>query len=350
MFDQVLAHIGKFVPLLATLAVVALSLWTINFFTLRNQKLTTGSRLPRQLIMLSLFVISIIAVILALPIPESTQSDLLSLLGLVLTGIIALSSTSFVSNAMAGLMLRSVKSFRQGDFIRVESHFGRVTERGLFHTEIQTEDRDLVTLPNLFLATNPVTVVRSSGTIISCDLSLGYDVPYYKIREILKKAAEAAELQEPFVQVMALGDFAISYRVSGYYPEVKHLLSTRSHLKEEVLDHLHKAGVEIVSPTFMNQRQVGDQKFVSPPRGLSQDFAKKHPAPESLIFDKADLAEKIHILEEERKLLEEEIKGLSDDKSNELSPEEIKNQTHLRKQRIESLNIIIEKAKEKKEH
>ena len=51
-----------------------------------------------------------------------------------------------------------------GDFISAGDQFGRVTERGLFHTEIQTETRDLTTVPNLFLVTHPVTTVRSSGT------------------------------------------------------------------------------------------------------------------------------------------------------------------------------------------
>ena len=46
----------------------------------------------------------------------------------------------FIGNVMAGLMLRAVRNFRTGDFVRVEKHFGRVTERGLLHTEIQTED------------------------------------------------------------------------------------------------------------------------------------------------------------------------------------------------------------------
>ena len=60
-----------------------------------------------------------------------------------------------------------MRNFRPGDFVRVGERLGRVTERGLFHTEIQTEDRDLTTLPNLYLVTNPVTVVRASGTIVS---------------------------------------------------------------------------------------------------------------------------------------------------------------------------------------
>ena len=61
---------------------------------------------------------------------DTSRGQLLALLGLALTAVIALSSTTFVANAMAGLMLRSVKSFRPGDFIRVGEQSGRVTERG----------------------------------------------------------------------------------------------------------------------------------------------------------------------------------------------------------------------------
>ena len=53
------------------------------------------------------------------------------------------------------------------DVFVVEGHRGRVSELGLLRTEIQTERRNLTTFPNLYLVTNPVTVVRSSGTFIS---------------------------------------------------------------------------------------------------------------------------------------------------------------------------------------
>ena len=106
---------------------------------------------------------------------------------------------------MAGFMLRTVKSFGLGDFVRVNERFGRVTERGLFHTEIQSEDRDLTTLPNLYLTAHPLKVVRASGTVISCQLSLGYDIPYYKVEPLLKQA----DLD------------AITYKVAGFYAEIK---------------------------------------------------------------------------------------------------------------------------------
>lgn len=91
-------------------------------------------------------------------------------------------------------------------------HFGRVSKRGLFHTEIQTEDRDLITLPNLYLVSHPVTTVRNSGTIISSTVSLGYDVPRGRIEASLLRAAQNAGLQDPFVRIFELGDFSVSYR------------------------------------------------------------------------------------------------------------------------------------------
>ena len=131
---------------------------------------------------------------------------------------------------MAGMMLRAVRSFRPGDFIRVGDYFRRVSEQGLFHVEIQTEDRDLTTMPNLYLVTNPFKVIRSSGTIISAEVSLGYDIPRTKIESLLIEAALAVQLEEPFVLVTELGDFAVTYRISGLFPKVKHILSTRSAL------------------------------------------------------------------------------------------------------------------------
>ncbi len=337
-------RLGDFIPLLVTLTLVVLLLWGINWALLRRAKLTTESRLPRQLTMVAASIVALICVILALPVNDATRGDLLSLLGLVLTGVIALSSTTFVANAMAGLMLRSVRSFRHGDFIRVGEHFGRVTERGLFHTEIQTEARDLLTLPNLHIASNPVTVVRSSGTIITADLSLGYDVPYYRVQPLLKEAAAEIGLQEPFVQIISLGDFSVVYRVSGYYPEVRHLLTMRSRLKESVLDSLHRAGIEIVSPTFMNQRQVGEQQFLAPAKQVSDSFLDRHPPPESLIFDKADKAEKIHILENECKALLDEIKELVQREKDEKI--DLKADIGLREERIKKLENIIRVAKD----
>tara|TARA_Y100001934_G_scaffold269575_1_gene353211 strand:+ start:703 stop:951 length:249 start_codon:yes stop_codon:yes gene_type:complete len=41
------------------------------------------------------------------------------------------------------------------------------------------------TLPGLFVMTQPVRVVRSSGTLISASISLGYEVDRHGVRETL---------------------------------------------------------------------------------------------------------------------------------------------------------------------
>lgn len=286
-----------YLPALAAAVMVALLLWGMDWLLLRRSPdLGAELRLPRQLIMLLLTLAGMLIVLLLIPMSDMARGQILSLLGLVITGVIALSSTTFVANAMAGLMLRAVSSFRSGDFVRIGEQFGRVTERGLFHTEIQTEERELTTLPNLYLVNNPVTVVRTSGTIVSATLSLGYDISRKRIEELLKKAAAEAGLEEPFVQVRSLGDFSVSYRVAGFLEEVKQLLTARSNLQKCILDVLHDDGVEIVSPAFMNQRQLPEVRKVIPEADVAEggsSAAVVEEELEALIFDKAEEAEKL---------------------------------------------------------
>jgi len=241
----------------------------------------------------------LISVIIALPIDRGTKNQLVGLLGLVLTGVIALSSTSFASNAMAGLMLRSVGSFRSGDFIEVEGNFGRVSARGLFHTEIQTENRDLTTLPNLYLVSNPVKVVRSSGTIVSANVSLGYDTSQSRVEGLLKEAARRIGLGEPFVQIVDLGDFTVNYRVAGFLEDVKGLVTARSNLRVEVLNTLHNADIEVMSPSVMMQRPIPAGERIMPRREISSriNVDGGQSLLEEIIFDIAEEAEAVEMRE-----------------------------------------------------
>ena len=200
-------------------------------------------------------------------------------------------------------MLRLTRSFRIGDYIRVGDQFGRVSERGLFHTEIQTVDRDLTTFPNLYLITNPVTVVHKSGTIISATISLGYDISHARIERLLNRAAEKVDLRDPYVHVMELGDFSITYKVFGFLEVTKNIITARSNLNKSILDTLHEDGVEIVSPTFMNQRVQKEGVVFIPDENRVRPVTKKadKKAAEELVFDKAEEAAAQASLEEGEK-------------------------------------------------
>ena len=280
-----------------------------------KEGLGAEAKLPRQLLLLLFTGIACTLVLLLIPMSDTTRGQVLRLIGLVLTGVIAFSSTTFVANAMAGLMLRVVRSFRSGDFIRIGDPFGRVSERGLFHTEIQTEDGDLTTLPNLHLVSNPVTVIRSTGAIISAAVSLSYDLRHATIEELLIEAATQTGLQEPFVLVKDLNDYSVSYQVAGFLPEVKQLLTTRSNLRKNILDVLHSNNIEIASPALMIQRRQEDGSKIVPETSASDSPPAQQGAtetPEEIIFDKAEEAAKVESLKDEQTHLNQTLAVLKE--------------------------------------
>jgi small conductance mechanosensitive channel len=298
-----------FVPS-TTVAVLIIVLLFVLRRILDRSAAASGHQARNQLILMGISAAGLMLVTLVMPLGDAARGQILGLVGIVLSAGIALSSTTFLGNAMAGIMLRAVRNFRMGDFIRTGEHFGRVSERGIFHTEIQTEDRELTTLPNLYLVTNPVTTIRSSGTIVSATVSLGYDVPRATISELLLEAAERAGLDEPFVQVLELGDFSVTYRIAGLLGEVKQILTARSRLRGLVMDALHQGRVEIVSPTFMNTRALAEDKRFIPKGRQTAVPEESDVSPESVVFDKAEEAESLEEVKLQHKKLSDEIAAL----------------------------------------
>jgi len=292
--DYIRQIFGDLGPLLRS-AVVILGVGVALTVTQRglNRKAGAGDgkRFRNQLILLAGSSLGTLIVILGLPIEASTRNQLLNLIGLMFSVGVALSSSTILGNAMAGIMLKVVRNFRSGDFIRTADHFGRVTERGLFHTEIQTADRDLTTLPNMYLANTPVTVIRSSGTILDATVSLGYDLQRSRVEAQLLKAAGDLGLVEPFVQVLDLGDYSVTYRVAGLLEESKQLLAYRSRLRKAILDALHADGIEIVSPRFQNERHYDKSDTFIPPADAGHPSVERDAAPVEVVFDKAEEAE-----------------------------------------------------------
>lgn len=290
-----------------------LVLWLTHRLLERRAAVAEGYRFRKQVVLLGLGLLGLLAIVLTLPVDGEVRGQLLSFFGIVISAAVALSATTILGNALASVMLRAIRGFQMGDFIRVGEHFGRVSERGLFHTEIQNEHRELTTFPNLYLVTHPVTTVRSSGTIVSATVSLGYDVPRSRVEQLLLEAARAAGLEEPYVQVLELGDFSVTYRAAGLLTEVGHLLSTRSRLRAAMMDALHGAEIEIVSPTFMNQRPLAeDQRFIAvPPEPSPADrTASDSGGPEETVFDKADDAAQLDKLRQQHEQLGQDVEKL----------------------------------------
>jgi len=297
--------ITDLIPFILSVFFVIGAYMATNWMFTRGLKTRKRGTVAQQIVLSLIVMAGIVMIILSLPITTEIKGQIMGLIGIVLSAAFALSSTTFLGNAFAGIMNRSIRHLQVGDFIRVKDHFGKVSDLGLFQTEIQNENRDLTTLPNLLLATNPVRVIRNSGTIISTTVSLGYDVGRKKIEACLFEAAEKAGLTDSYVYITELGDYSIVYKIHGLLKDTERNITATSRLNAMVLDALHKAKIEIVSPTFMNQRQVGDTVFI-PRKERTKDFIMDS-APEALIFDKAQQAETLEKKQERVVSLTENI-------------------------------------------
>jgi small-conductance mechanosensitive channel len=334
----------------ATIVVIALAARFANRRLVKHFESKPHLAFRRQLIQLAGVLAIILALILFLPLDSELRGQLLGLYGIVVSATIALSSTTLVGNVMAGIMLKTIKSCRPGYYITVGEHFGRITTMDLLHTEIQTEERDLTTLPNLYLVSNPVRVMRTSGTLLYVELSLGYDVSRHEIEKLLLAAAADTELESPFVQIRELGDFSVTYRISGLLTEVNRLLDKRRELRARTMDALHTAGIEIVSPNFMNTRNfdaserfIGDVETVEEPvdTGTSTD---------ALVFDKAEEAESVAKLREKLEAAEERIRVCresADDKSKPDAAMAASAEIESLEKKVERLQALIDRKEAK---
>ena len=343
---------------LSTLIFVIVLYFGIRFILDRQIRGKLDKGLIRSIILFCIGLIGAIAIILSLPMSPTLKGQVTNLIGIVLAAALSLSSATFLGNVMAGIMLGMVKSFKPGDFVLVNDIFGRVTEKGLLHTEIQTEDRGLTTLPNLFLTNNPVKVTRSTGAYISSMCSLGYDVSRVKIEKCLLDAAKKAELDEPFVHIIELGDFSVVYKVSGLLKDNRTIISSKSKLNAMILDSLHEANIEIMSPNFVNQRQIKDEPPAIPKKlkQSEKEEAKKldNVSTEHVMFDKAQEAETIEnrkekIVEIEGKVkgFEEEMKETQDSEAKEALKEKIQKWKEIREKLITAVDQNLEEINKK---
>ncbi|UGV39701.1 mechanosensitive ion channel [Methanococcoides orientis] len=319
-----------------------LILLTALGYIFRKTRIFSEQKTFEQFILFLVSLVGLVVFVLTLPISDNTKQTLLSFFGILIGATIALSSTTFVANGMSGIMLSRIKPFKAGDYIRIEETFGKVSEIGILHTQVQSIDRDIITIPNLKLISNPLFTISSSGTIISTTVSLGYNVSREQVEKALIKAAEKVDLENIFVHVVELGDFSVTYKVGGLLKDVSSLITKRSDLKKMMFDSLHEDHIEIVSPTFMNQR-VYDKNAVFIPSDHDK-VSVKPPATyeyvtqvttEDVIFGKAieaEITKKIDTLIEDMEQKLNEFFNLV----NRISDEEIKSKE------VQNLNSILE--------
>ncbi|WP_455381158.1 mechanosensitive ion channel family protein [Salinispira pacifica] len=344
--DALKSLVGSAVAVAGTIAVV------IAGRLILRQAVKDKRTLPYygQFYTLLLSLVGLFIAIALLPLPSNIRAQMLSVFGILLSAVIALSATNLVGNAMAGIMLRLMKSFRPGDFIRFDDWVGRVTDIGLLHTEMQLLTRDIVAVPNSLLAQRAVRVTRRAGTFITATVTIGYPEPHGKVEEALKEAASACKLKEPFVFVEELLDYAVRYQLYGLLEEPSEMISRRSALLQSVLDTLHERGIEIMSPSIVDRREHGaDYRFIpSTSSGKPADTPVEEQGEiESIAFDRAEQAESIESLYAEQEKLNHALEELEKGKGEE--GEQAKERRSEIKAKLKEIADEIEKRESEKE-
>ncbi|MBB5438167.1 small-conductance mechanosensitive channel [Pedobacter sp. AK017] len=101
---------------------------------------------------------------------------------------------------------------------------------------------------------NYSSVAQENGLIIHTTVTIGYDVPWRKVHQLLIDAAlQTAMLEEspsPYVLQTSLDDYYVSYRINAFTKEPNRQALIYSHLHSKIQDHFNHAGVEIMSPHY----------------------------------------------------------------------------------------------------
>lgn len=191
--------------------------------------------------------------------------------------VFSIGSTSVVGNLVASLVLTYMRPFKIGDRIRVGEVEGEIVEKTAFVLRIKTPKNEYITIPNSNVMNSHIINYNRSldegGVILFSEVTIGYEVPWRKVHEMLMKAALQTEDLEnepkPFVLQKMLGDFSVNYQINAFSkrPLYKDLINSRLH--QNIQDIFNEEGVEILSPNYMAQRD-GNSSTV-PPKPINKE-------------------------------------------------------------------------------
>jgi len=224
------------------------------------------------------FLVIIAAVIIIFPYIPGSDSAAFQGISVFLGLLFTLSSTAAVTNIVAGIIQTYTGAFRVGDLVKIEDVTGTVIEKRLLTTRVRTFKNEEVSIPNgTVLNTNVLnytTLAKDKGLILYTTITIGYDVPWQQVQDLLIKAALAMSDVEPepppFVLQNNLGDFSVAYQLNCFTKAAHRMPRIYSALHASIQDRFNEANVEILSPTFSALRD--GNTVTTPPDYLPDDY------------------------------------------------------------------------------
>ncbi len=224
------------------------------------------------------FLIVAFAAVIIFPYLPGSETAAFEGISVFLGVLISLGSSSAVSNIVAGIVLTYMSPFKIGDRVKIADTVGDITAKTLFVTHVRTIKNVDISIPNAIVLGNHIvnfsTSAANRGLILHTTVTIGYDVPWKKVHELLNAAAAATEniLSEPkpYVLQTSLDDFYVSYELNAYTDKPNAMAATYSMLHQNIQDAFNRAGVEITSPHFAAVRD--GNKTTIPDDYLPRDY------------------------------------------------------------------------------
>ncbi|MBK7865577.1 MAG: mechanosensitive ion channel family protein [Ignavibacteriales bacterium] len=202
------------------------------------------------------------AIIVIFPYLPGSDSPVFQGVSVFLGFMFTLSSAGSLSNIIAGTVLTYMRAFQLGDRVKIGDTLGDIVEKTLLVTRVRTRHNEIITIPNSTIMNsntiNYSSEARNSGLIMKTTVTIGYDVPWKKVHEMLLEAAKRTDLilDEPksFVLQTSLDDFYVSYELNVFTREANAQAKVYSDLHQNIQDSFNESGVEIMSPHYRAAR------------------------------------------------------------------------------------------------
>jgi small-conductance mechanosensitive channel len=266
-FKSILLSIVNYIPNLLTIAVIYMvTRYIVKLVKFIANEIAQGAisingfyaewAMPTyNIIRVLLFAFMFVVVFPYLP---GSDSKIFQGVTVFLGVLFSLGSSSAISNMVSGIVLTYMRPYKIGDRIKVGEVSGDVVEKNLLVTRLRSIKNEDITIPNATILSghtvNYSTVAKTMGLVLNTTVTIGYDVPWQTVHNLLTSAAEATEGimadKKPFVLQTALNDFNVSYQLNAYTALSNQMAVVYSRLHQNIQDKFNEAGVEIMSPHY----------------------------------------------------------------------------------------------------
>jgi len=265
--ETILGYLPNLITLLIIFVVTRYTLKLLRFFHegIHSKKIKIAGlhqELTEPTFQLLRFIIMALALVSAYPFLPGSDSPAFRTITIFIGFLLSLGSTSLVTNIVSGIVLTYTRGLRIGDRVKIGQTVGDVLERTLLVTRIRTIKNVVVTIPNGMVLNNEIinynAPMLEEGLILNTTVTIGYDVPWRKVHDLLIQAALATRDilsdPQPFVLQTSLDDYYVSYELNAYTHAPERMAIIYSELHQNIQDWFNEGGVEIMSPGYTAYR------------------------------------------------------------------------------------------------